>query len=244
MTGISAILFDKDGTLLDFDSTWRAFAEELALEAAGGSRELAGRLMEILGFDRTSGVFMPGSLLAAGTNAEVIAALYPHLGRDAVQAKVAEANARAAEMAGQRAVPLAGALECIQILSQAGFQLGIATNDSTRGAEETLRAFGIADLFTGIIGYDAVEHPKPAPDMVLAFARIAGITPIQIAMVGDNVHDLAAARGAGAGLAIGVLSGTGCREDLAPHADVIIDSVADLPRLLERHAGAAAPVNP
>ena len=37
---------------------------------------------------------------------------------------------------------------------------------------------------------------------------------------------------AAAGLAIGVLSGTGTRESLAPMADVILDSIADLPGYL------------
>lgn len=187
MKVIRAILFDKDGTLLDFDSTWRSFAEELALDAAGGSPERAERLLAILGFDRDTGVFVPGSLLAAGTNAEVITALYPHLDADSVAERIADANARAARMAGERAVPLAGAIECVHRLSRAGYRLGIATNDSTRGAEETLRAFGIANLFTGVLGFDAVENPKPAPDMVLAFAAMAGVTPSEVAMVGDNV---------------------------------------------------------
>ena len=51
-------------------------------------------------------------------------------------------------------------------------------------------------------------------------------------MVGDNRHDLETARAAGAGLAVGVLSGTGTRETLAPMADVLLDSVADLPAYL------------
>ena len=54
-------------------------------------------------------------------------------------------------------------------------------------------------------------------------------------MVGDNRHDLEMARAGGAGLAVGVLSGTGTRETLAPMADVILDSIADLPGL-SRHA--------
>jgi phosphoglycolate phosphatase len=40
------------------------------------------------------------------------------------------------------------------------------------------------------------------------------------------------ARAGGCGLAIGVLSGTGTRESLSPLADVMLDSVADLPAYL------------
>ena len=51
-------------------------------------------------------------------------------------------------------------------------------------------------------------------------------------MVGDNRHDLEMARAGGAGLAVGVLSGTGTRETLSPMADVILDSIVDLPGYL------------
>ena len=33
---IRGILFDKDGTLVDFNRTWHAIGDRLALEAAGG----------------------------------------------------------------------------------------------------------------------------------------------------------------------------------------------------------------
>jgi phosphoglycolate phosphatase len=49
--------------------------------------------------------------------------------------------------------------------------------------------------------------------------------------VGDSTHDLHAARAAGA-VAIAVLSGPATREDLADHADHIIDTIDDLPALL------------
>ena len=59
--------------------------------------------------------------------------------------------------------------------------------------------------------------------------RTIGIDLGEIAVIGDNSHDLEMARSGGAGLAIGVLSGNGTREALEPLADVILASVADLP---------------
>ena len=126
-------------------------------------------------------------------------------------------------------MPLPGSREALATLHGSGLRLGLATNDSTGGAEKTLLALGVAQMFEAAYGYDAVANPKPAPDTIYAFSDLTGLKPSEIAMVGDNRHDLEMARAGGAGLAIGVLSGTGTRESLAPMADVILDSVADLP---------------
>jgi phosphoglycolate phosphatase len=69
--------------------------------------------------------------------------------------------------------------------------------------------------------------------MIHAFADALGIVPGEIAMVGDNVHDIETARAGGAGLAIGVLSGNSGAEHLEHIADHVVASIADLPRLLK-----------
>ena len=51
MTEIRGILFDKDGTLVDFQKTWFAIGDRLALEAAGGARARADELMAAAGYD-------------------------------------------------------------------------------------------------------------------------------------------------------------------------------------------------
>ena len=131
-----------------------------------------------------------------------------------------------------QSVPLPGSQDAIASLHRAGFRLGVATNDSTSGAEKTLLALGIAQMFDAAYGYDAVANPKPAPDTIIAFCDLTGLKPSEIAMVGDNRHDLEMAKAGGAGLAVGVLSGTGTREALAPLADVVLDSIVDLPGYL------------
>jgi phosphoglycolate phosphatase len=78
-----------------------------------------------------------------------------------------------------------------------------------------------------------VPNPKPAPDIVHAFAAAAGLRPRDIAVVGDNRHDLEMARAAGAGAAIGVLTGNSSLDDLSPLADAVLRSIADLPDWLD-----------
>jgi phosphoglycolate phosphatase len=234
---IRGILFDKDGTLVDFEATWAAIAHGMALRAAGGDDGLAQRLLARAGYDAETARFLPDSPFASGTNADIVALWYP----DAAPKLRAEAlhafDTYCALEGAARAVPLDGVLDALRALHASGYRLGVATNDSTTGAEATVRALGVAQLFEAVYGYDAVANPKPAGDVVQAFADMSGLKPGEIAMVGDNLHDLETGRAGGAGLVVAVLSGTGIEERLAPLADFVIGSAADLPALLKDWAG-------
>jgi phosphoglycolate phosphatase len=68
--------------------------------------------------------------------------------------------------------------------------------------------------------------------MIRRFAGTVGVKPSEIAMVGDNAHDMEEARNGGAGLAIAVLTGNAGHDDIAHLADHTLRSIAELPALL------------
>jgi phosphoglycolate phosphatase len=170
-------------------------------------------------------------VVAAGTVADLVDLWHPELPEPGRGSRIASYDSVAVAEGARRAAGFAGLQETLETLSARGFQLGIATNDSEAGARATAAALGLTGLFHSIIGYDSVVQPKPWPDQLHLFAARTGLDPAAIAMVGDNTHDLEMAHAAGAGLAIGVLSGNSTREELAGLADIIVDSVADLPDL-------------
>lgn len=236
MADIRGILFDKDGTLIDFNATWLGLADMMALRAAGQDRSRANALLEAAGFDFSTRKFRPDSVLAAGTNEDVVALWYPQVSSAERNILLKEFDNFSATHELATPVALPGCRDALAALHAAGYRLGVATNDSTGGAERTLLALGVAQMFDAAFGYDAVANPKPAPDTVDAFCDLTGLKPAQLAMVGDNLHDLQMARAGGVGLAVAVLSGTGTRESLSPLADVVLDSIVDLPDFLALQA--------
>ncbi|TRC93882.1 HAD family hydrolase [Mesorhizobium sp. WSM4303] len=229
---IKGILFDKDGTLVDFNATWLSIADFMAMDAAEGDRWKADRLLSAAGFDFVAKRFKPDSIFASGTNMDVVELWFPRLSDEDQMLAVARFNEITSVQGSSMAVALPGIVGALTALHKRTYRLGVATNDSTAGAEKTMVTLGVAQLFDAAYGYDAVANPKPAPDTILAFCDLTGLRPTEIAMVGDNRHDLEMARAGGCGLAIGVLSGTGTRESLSAIADVVLDSVADLPDFL------------
>ena len=62
--------------------------------------------------------------------------------------------------------------------------------------------------------------------MVLRLCALLGVAPARTAVVGDSPADLRMGRGAGAGLAVGVLTGVGAGGPTSePLADAVIASV-------------------
>lgn len=232
MATIKGILFDKDGTLVDFNATWAAVADLMAMEAANGDRPAADALLGVAGYDFDTARFKADSIFAAGTNRDVVELWFPHLSRQEQSEALVRFNEITAHEGSRKAVALPGIQAALVTLHGREYRLGVATNDSTAGCEKTLLALGFAQLFDAAYGYDAVANPKPAPDTVISFCDLTGLKPTEVAMVGDNRHDLDMARAGGCGLAVGVLSGTGTRASLAPVADVVLDSVTDLPAYL------------
>ncbi|MEN5297083.1 HAD family hydrolase [Brucella sp. TWI559] len=231
LKSIRAILFDKDGTLIDFDRTWFTVSWNLAQRTANGDEHRARSLLDAGGYDWEASRFRANSVIAAGTVEDIVQLWHPEIDEAGFKAKIDEFDSYTVAEGARSAVGIEGLQETLEALREMGFILGIATNDSEAGAHATAKALGIDHLFDVVIGYDTAARPKPYADPLLYFAEKIGLEPGAVAMVGDNLHDLETAHAAKAGLAVGVLSGNSPREALEPHADVVLESIAGLPGL-------------
>lgn len=228
MSRYQGIVFDKDGTLFDFASTWEVWAQAFLHRLCAGDRQAAAVLGTAIGFDDDTRQFAPDSVVIAATPSDIVAAMLPHLPQWTAPDLLRVINEEAALVTQEPAVELTPFL---QGLRAQGYHLGVATNDAEMPARAHLDQAGVTGLFDFIAGFDSGHGGKPAPGQLLAFAAQTGVAPEACVMVGDSAHDLHAGRAAGMAC-VGVLTGIAVRADLTPHADVVLPDIGGLPAWL------------
>ena len=162
---ISAVLFDKDGTLFDFQVSWsgwaRAFLSELAGDDAPRAAELGGRI----GFDWAQGVFHPDSCVIAGTDSDIIAAALQDSGlREPSRAAVA-----VSERPKTRIVDLSDGAEPDE--SEFGVYGRVAATALV--ALVTVLGVGMAALPAGILASGLADHLHRRRDHLRTQFRLA-----------------------------------------------------------------------
>jgi beta-phosphoglucomutase len=119
-----------------------------------------------------------------------------------------------------------GASDLIAALHQAGFAMAIGSSGPRENVELVWKALRRGDLIRAAVNGMDVTRGKPDPEIFLVAARKLGLAPGRCAVVEDAPVGLQAARRAG--MAAIALTGTAPRDALAPHADLIVDSLREL----------------
>ena len=229
------IVFDKDGTLIDFQRSWVPVFRLAALDFAAGDPAVAADLLRLGGYDAGRQRVVGGSLMAVADNRVIAAAWAERLGAGDDDGRHAARLERILCREGARhAVAVERLAATLSRLHRDGLRLGIATSDSLRGIRDTLAPFDVLRHFEFLAGYDSGHGLKPGGGMVRAFCAEFDLDAGAVVVVGDNRHDIEMGRDAGAGLCVGVLTGTGTRAELGDCADVVIDGIGELPALLSR----------
>lgn len=232
---IKGILFDKDGTLIDFYEVWGKAAVKVAKRLCDVRRMPERQRMILREMGVGDGRVDPDGSLAWKSYRGIAEDLQKYLDTDAE--KLAE------ELAGlfyeevglkRKEYPtFTDVRKMMKTLQKQGIWLGVATTDdlpSTRRCLEVLDVDGYIS-FWGVTGQGLPE--KPDGQLIRVAASQWNIWPDEIAMVGDNPNDMRFAKNGGA-LAIGVKSGTGTEDMLKKQADYLLDSVDGLAALIQQ----------
>lgn len=145
--------------------------------------------------------------------------------RRALEASYARAGARAVQ----------GAEQTFGWLKERGIKIALTTGFYRQVTDVILASVGWeAGTIDASICSDDVTQGRPAPYMIFRAMEATGVTNVRkVAKIGDTLLDLLAGQNAGAGMLVGVLSGSGTRQTLQDVDQAqIIPSVADLPGLL------------
>ena len=232
LDGIELIIFDKDGTLIEFDLMWGGWVDDIAgkLEASTGL-ELRAGLFEMLGVDPGTGLVFWHGLMAATPMARIreeIEGFVAAAGAGMDRARTAVDAAWYAPDPVGLARPVTDLAALLRRLRPRVGLFAVATSDDRGPTERTLASLGIADEFATLACADDGIPNKPAPDPVLRICERLGVAPGRTAVIGDSPADLRMGRAAGAGRVIAVLTGVGDEATLAPLSDVVLASIEAL----------------
>lgn len=213
---IDGILFDKDGTLLNFAELWLHWARKWIHNVIKGAQEVevhASLLGETIGLDLDQNRWDPAGPLAIGSMDDLDTLLSFCLydkGTPWNEATAMVIQSRefvdTSIILEDRLKPIEGLKTFLDQLHSASVPLGVVTSDNTKRAREHLDILGISENFGCIMGHDAVQRGKPFPDMALEACRQLQIEPQKTLIIGDSNGDMITGRNANLLAGIGIIS--------------------------------------
>ena len=224
---VKALLYDKDGTILDFDATFTTATHKVLEQLADGDAEKFEAAATSVGYDTYRKVILSDSVIIAGSGHDIAESLSAPLKVSDLDAFTGHLDELYGAACLETVTLLPNAANSLKSLAVAGYVLGVATNDSEANAVAQMQAAKVDALFARMLGADSGFGAKPGPGMVRAFVEHSGFMPNEVAMIGDSLHDLEAGRAAGC-VTIGVETGPASRDELLPHADIVLPSIAHL----------------
>lgn len=207
-----AVIFDIDGTLLDsvdlHAKAWVEAFRHFGVETKEGEvRRQIGK-----GGDQLMPVFLSGEQVKQ--EGEKISSYRSDLFKRAYLDKVR---------------PFPGVRPLFERIRRAGLTIALASSGKKDEVEHYRKLLGINDLVDVATSSDDADRSKPHPDIFeAAIAKLDGIAPSDMIVVGDTPYDAEAARKAGLAT-IGVLCGGFPEADLSAAGCIAIyDGPQDL----------------
>ncbi|MCP3776596.1 HAD family hydrolase [Paenibacillus sp. MZ04-78.2] len=236
---LNGILFDKDGTLLDFMHLWGKWAQ-LLFDAMNDYLSMYGQELApgFLGAVRDSQGTVTGcdprGPLAMASMDEVTAIAAARLYEAGIpwndSIRLTRQFREQADIHLEREQPakaMPGLAAFLQQCSAHKLAMAVITSDTTSSARKHLQWLGMHNHFHQVIGHEQVEFGKPHPEMIEASCARMGLVPSETVMIGDSNGDMQMGKQAGVALTIGIYSNEEGKAALA-EADVQIASYDEL----------------
>ncbi|WP_225830209.1 HAD family phosphatase [Streptomyces sp. NK08204] len=178
----AAALFDCDGLLVDSEPLWGT-AMELVLRSFGRETDTAALTHELTGASIARTVERLHELVDV-----------PGLTQREVEGRLLDRYAEAVAREGVR--PMPGAVELVQALAEE-LPVGVVSNSPETAVRAVLRATGLADRVSAVVGAHGSCRPKPDPEPYLTACALLGVEASACVAFEDSVTGAQAAVSAG-----------------------------------------------
>ncbi len=238
---IKGLVFDKDGTLLDYEAFWLPVARH-AVRALIEQSDLPDTpeeplLRHIGAYDGIAGV------LCYGTYAMIADAMNKALAEQGIRFSadtVAEAFRQSVAGGNGAVAPTCDDIASVMnALRARGLTLALVTSDNRALTELSLDALGIRAYFSVLYTDDGIHPAKPDPYYMRKFCETYGFAPDEVLMVGDTLTDMRFAENSGV-RAIGVAKRAEDAAIIAPKAYTVLHDVSGVPAFVDSLNGADA----
>jgi len=240
MKPIKMVIFDKDGTLMDFDAYWVTVSlaavpemlEKLALDPA-----LADTLLAAIGIhDGTTDVRGVLSWGTYGQMGEVMHDALTAAGAECSRDEVIRLTEETYHRHADKGI-IRPACENIKGVLGAhircGRTLAVVTTDGPHVTRKCLLDMDIGHYFNAVCTDNGVLPPKPDPFCIELICEQFELTKDEIVMVGDTMNDIRFARNGGIRV-IAVAKTEENRAYLAAEADEVVEDISGVADILAR----------
>lgn len=229
---IKAIIFDKDGTIIDLGNTWdepTIHAMDVMMQLTDLSSEERTAFKRKMGVEATE--IVANSIVAAGSIHEQSVFL-----SQVVPLPVTEIEQKLEQLyydaisASDVTLDVVAHVESILSELKGKYLLGLVTNDNRRITEATLNKTGLNKYFAYVASANDFK-PKPDPSALYDLKEKHGVDLNEMVYIGDSSIDMEYGKLTKA--AIGLALDPSHQEHLT-QADYIIESFKEIPAIIDQ----------